>query len=292
MNILPLIANPEFEKDLQDLLSGTRQGHMGHWEYEAPDGEKLWAEFIARNKAYYIPENEKALIKKLKLSIPAPVTVVSYGGGGNFYCKEAVIARQFSLLKRIVHIDCSPKQLERSVAQGKQIFPDAKHISILADFWEDSFSYPVEGIEICMLFGMTLFNIKGDPNGKPPTHQITRNLKKLKSRMTKDAIFITTNDGNTDKESIEAAYAGQTMFAKNMLRLGNYDTPNVGFEVEYHPESHALAHYLTLPERKCFNNSYKLPHDIFLECARLTGYTMDEKSICDTKGMSLDIFRN
>lgn len=271
MKLNSFLNNRAFENDLADLLTGKRQGHMGHWEYEAPNADILWENFLKTNKEYYIPNHEMNVIKDVSLNIPAPVTLICYGAGSNFYCKEALVAKNFKLLKSIVHIDRSPKQLSLSLEQGRRLFPHANNIPVLADFFED-FEYKVEGFEVSTLFGLTLFNVEGNPEDRAPTDRIISNLKKLRNRMSANALFITTNDKNTNKKSIEAAYAGQSVFAKNMLLLGDYDSSDIKFEVEYHSKSYSLAHYLKFSKRLCFNNSYKVPERIFLDCVFKSGF--------------------
>lgn len=237
-----------YEWEFDDLVRGRRAGHMGQYEYD-DESMPLWAKFLHDNEyAYYTPKNEIELIRKAaKISADRlgnrPVTLVSRGCGTKFLEKEGALIAHIPNIVGVVYLDRSEAALKQSVAEGKQLLPKAWHRTLRADIYDPALRYPVEGTELGVLFGLTLMNVEGFPDQAPPRQAYIKNMKAIYAQMRPGAHFVTSVDHNQDAASIEASYAGQTEFAKDMLRRTESISPDdVDFIVKYHAESQTLAH--------------------------------------------------
>lgn len=240
--------NSAYEIDFDDLVWGRRAGHMGHHEYR-DSSIVLWDEFIQKNlKYYYIPSSETALILKASKITAAmighePVTLISRGCGTKFLSKEGALIKELRNLKGVVYLDRCNLALEQSMAEGKQLIPDAWHKSIQCDLYDNTLRYDVEGIEINTMFGMTSMNIEGFHDAQTPHDIYCNNLRSMRGQMRNGAHFITTFDHNQNRASIERAYCGQEDFAKQMLHdTGSINPDHIDFIVRFFADSKILAH--------------------------------------------------
>ncbi len=209
----------------------------------------VWTKFLDDNRdSYYIPRNEIGLIgsaAKTSAGIVGgqPVTLVSRGCGTKFLAKEGLLLKHFSNVAGIVYLDRSEAALKQSLREGRSLLPAAWHKAIKADIYDPKLRYPVDGIEVGTSFGLTLMNIEGFPSGPLPRRSFIKNLSAIHAQAREGAHLIVTLDHNRDRESAEAAYAGQTEFAKRMLRqTGSLDADAVDFIVRLHESSNTLSH--------------------------------------------------
>ncbi len=277
--------NEELIKDFEDLRSRKRAGHMGRWEYSYPlqdhdkvGGISLWAEFLKTHPEYYLALAEKRIASKaathLTRYIDEPLSLIGLGTGDkeHFKAKELSLVSKFSRVAEIISLDKEGRYVMSSLEAAREARPEATLRGKCLDFFKN-FSVSPSYIPFAAMFGGTLFNEEGFVQDGPPVEVTTRRLKIIRDGIKRGHFFITV-DTNQDKDKIEKAYMGQAAFARNLVHLINRDTPysfdydQSRFRVEWHPKSHLLAHYLTLDgEEFHFNNSYKLPQEIFLNCA-------------------------
>lgn len=303
-----------FIADFIELLEGRRAGHMGKWEY-SNGGMKIWADFLATYEPYYVPRDDRAIIEQcasvsaniLNHSDIKKVTLVCRGPGTQFDAKEGALIRAFQVagieVAKVVYIDVSASALNQSVKEGKALLPSAEHQKIQADIFdpETKHQYDVVGTEIGTCFGLTPMNAEGRNDADKPTTSIEANLSGIRGQMKKGSHFIATYDHNDDGEQIEAAYAGQTDFAKHMLahHLGwKNGMDDIDFLVEFNETSRILAHGFRFNEERTFevgdrlrtipagttlwfNNSVKLGKDETEACHEHAGfdYLLKERAI-------------
>ncbi len=284
-----------YEKDFDDLVWGRRAGHMGHHEF-FDTSMPLWARFLNDNKdQYYIPANESALIKKAsKLSASLlgnkPVTLVTRGCGTKFLEKEGVLIRSLMNVVGVVYIDRSDAALKQSMDEGRTLLPNAWHVPLQADIYDPLLRYPVEGVEVGTSFGLTLMNFEGFPSEAITKDAYIENITAIRAQMAAGSHFITVFDHNENRASIERAYAGQTDFAKHMLKTyHSLDTDLVDFVVKFYPQSHILAHGFRFRENTVvstlsgdrrffagdvlwFNNSVKPPVEAIKQWNKAGGF--------------------
>lgn len=307
--IIPMQKVPAFHKAWLELFEGRKAGHMGAFEY-ANGGMKLWDKFLAENGThdrYYIPLEEQALIERcahmsanlLKAAKTMKVTLVSRGPGTKFASKEGALVRAFGVagieVAKVVYIDVSKPALNQSIKEGKLLLPHAEHEIISGDIFdpETRHKYKVVGTEVGTCFGGTPMNAYGRHDMEPPYSAVEENLSGIRGQQRKGSHFIASYDHNQDQETVEAAYAGQTEFAKHMLEINQHlgmDTSNVDFVVEFNKGTGILAHGFRFNEDKSFevggrvrkidagttlffNNSVKFDQHQTATCYAHSGYS-------------------
>lgn len=296
------------ENDVRALLNGTKAGHMGHWEYSEPShpddpvrGSQLWHKFLAENPSYYLPKAEAKIISnsaaEIATFIKPPINFVSLGPGTkeNFLIKEIKLATAFEKVESFTVVDVCEKHISSSleVIMHKKLSASL-HIEC-SDFYQ-GFSHNNNFTTVAAMFGGTLFNVAGFVNESLPSETVILRLKNLR-RFIKNGYLVITQDANQGKERIEAAYRGQTEFALNLIHRINRDThyefdiDKCDFDVEWHEQSHVLAHYLIIDGKKYhFNNSYKVPTQDFKYWARTAGFEIEK--IYQDNGMNLFLLKS
>lgn len=278
------MRNETFSRDLADLFARRRCGHMGHWEYDVPDGPRLWQEFLGKHPEYYLPREELEVIDQAVSHIGAliqgPVSIVSLGPG-SLVRKDLALAKAFQTASFHI-VEGASDSLRLSRAEVECANPEWLVTAHQGDFYE--LLPPTPARPVATLFGQTLFNLEG-PASEPPDRSLKTNLEALRRP---GQLLIVAQDSTQDSDKIEAAYRGQNEFALNVLKQAGLDHDAFGFDVEWHPESHCLAHYFTKgPARWHFNSSWKLPKDRFLDIADQAGYRLIESY--SKNGMALSV---
>ncbi len=267
--------NQQFTAAVIDLFEGNRVGHLGKYEFSSPlepgdpvNGIQLWADFTEQTPAYYPPETEEILAKKLQSVLPQlikePVALFCLGIGHRemFAAKDLTATAGFKKVAaafaydlngeyaRAAHEELALRfNTERGVSIGglttdifnKYSFPESRH----------RFG-PVPANKVATLFGLTMFNLGKAPHQAFPIDKFKERVLAIKSALGEGGYFVTTHDGNKDPKKVIAAYAGQKAFASNLAARIDRDTPyavlveKTELRVEFNEKTGELAHYLTL----------------------------------------------
>ncbi|MBN8520382.1 MAG: L-histidine N(alpha)-methyltransferase [Alphaproteobacteria bacterium] len=284
----------DFDLAWADAVMGVKAGHMGSFEFAPAPAMPIWAKFLEDNHhKYYAPVCEPEVIAKAAPVSAAfvgnqPVTFVSRGPGTKFKTKEACLAAHIPNIVKFIYIDENPDVLDLSMAEGKSLFPHARHQAIQHDMFDPALRYDIEGREVSALFGLTLANLAGHITDGAPQADYVEKVRAIYSQMAPGAHFIVTGDTNQDSKTIEESYAGQGDFARHMLTYHGIHLP-VKFVVAYHPQSYMLAHYFkfTAPAQVNtvrgsrffhqgdaihFNSSMKCPADVQINWTEKAGF--------------------
>ncbi|MAF98835.1 MAG: hypothetical protein CMH26_09385 [Micavibrio sp.] len=295
--------NEEFTRDVIEHKLGNREGGLGEWEYSDPEfegdlvnGSQDWVNFINDNPIdYYIPSAEIILADQASEIItdivPEPVTLCFLGIGDAhiFREKDMKLATKFNNVTSATTYDISLSYLMTSVPVMASELPSKTECGMRRVDLFRGFTIAREPKSKALLtsFGGTLLNapIERDKAGNllTPEKSIRDHFRAIRGSMKKGDFFVFTQDGNTDKNKIERAYAGQGKFASNLAHRIKRDTPykkidteNTPFRVEFDSNSGILAHYLTLdfnngdngPKEYLINSSPKIPEEICLDWAK------------------------
>ncbi len=302
---------PLFTKDVIELIEGKREGHLGQWEYSEPmfegdpvRGFQLWEEFLQANPEYYILSTELKLASKCAKILPKYITeplAIAFLGVGTptiFRQKDLTLTQNFQKVVSATTFDINSRYIRASLKELETARPKVIQGGYILDFFTDGFWFPDalstngsskkgKPTRLATMFGGTLLNLEGSVDDGPPEKQAIERLKIIrKSLGGKNGGFLAiTQDANEDPGKVEKAYFNQAAFAKNLVHRINRDTPykfdpdKSEFRGQFHPDSHDLAHYLTLEGKDRprteyhFNNSYKIPNEIFTKWYEKAGFT-------------------
>ncbi len=264
-----------FTADVISLRRGSREGHLGQWEYSDPEheedpvrGTQLWVEFLQANVAYYMPNAEILLARRaapeLPKIIPQPIALAFLGVGNKwpFKRKDLRLTTEFTNVVSATVFDISRDYAHTGQMLVERYRPNLNMAgSYVADIF-GGFPIPrspaVKATNLATMFGGTLYNVDAERDISTgslimPERAIRERLKAIRRSVGKGGWFVTTHDTNRDPEKVEAAYKGQGEFACNLAHRIHRDTPyknivieDTEFRVGFDEESGILAHYLTL----------------------------------------------
>ncbi len=186
-----ILSNPadfsNFDIQWNDLVWGIRAGHMSA---EACKGAAFaeWDEY-ASQAMHYVAEKQ-AIIKggmHAAERLSGDLTIVSRGPGSKFRDKDGALAKIFELagcrIAGVVYIDSSIEALKNSIADGKDLFPDAWHCPMQFDIYARFLKYPVVGTEVNTFFGFTMENVEGFVRDGPPKEKYVENSRSIRMQM-------------------------------------------------------------------------------------------------------------
>lgn len=205
----------QFKKDIIDLFTKTRGGHIDHWLYnDLPrnqlTGSQLWKAFLKASCNYYILPNEVSLIQKCSKDITKQMsnldTVVDFGVGGEMAITNKVmpIISKLENLQQYTGVDISQSFLDTAC---KKVENDLgiKTTAIKRDFYK--LNEKLSGNKrLGLMFGSTITNQDMKEKDPFPKKQIVKNLSHLKNLIGTDGKMLITYDGNQNIKSAMNAY--------------------------------------------------------------------------------------
>lgn len=265
-----------FAKDVYDLFSGSRAGHMSKWLYSTPQyqgdkacGVNAWAKVAQEAKngsPYYVFRSEEDVIKsaleKISNTAQGATRLIDLGPGSIDAVKNKVFPVMQSVensIREYVAVDVSEQSLDVAKRELNNSLPLLEVNAINADFIEDSFKFgDYVGSEIAVLFGLTLCNLPIDPMVEVlPEMVLTTSLKRIKSHFSGNTSrLIITQDINQDIESLRKAYGTRKpvymtlphLIARDVSIRGYFNPDAFDMEVEFIPQTQACAMSLVANE--------------------------------------------
>ena len=298
-----------FESDVCDLLTGARQGHMERWEYWHADypgdpagGGPFWDALIKRPGAYYLPCADMDLIGRMVRNpaidsvLRGIHSVVELGPGS----AESIAGKTMPLMahaKRYVAIDQTQSQAEAAADQISNTLGLPTE-AIVCDYLHANLSDAHYGRKGFMMWGGAIANIEGGV-GADPLPELVRSLHLLAAGCNSgDTVFVSI-DTEQNKTVITDAYNVPLLSQKFLSVLhaakkfgmtsGKFTPESWTHRSVWHNENWQCAHYLIAGEDQDFmlagkririaagqsvitNNSYKFPHAVVREAARIAGF--------------------
>lgn len=256
----------QFLRDMQDLFSQKRHGHVGAWQYSDSEhkddpvrGAFLWQAFVKASNDYYIISTEQELISKASGSLLGhtgmPTTLVDFGPGSEKAVRTKTIPIKSHLENVVAYcpIDLSDTFLEEA---SRVVRVDQPNISIVpyhADYMHDEITLPDhQGRKVGIYVGGTIANVEGHPNNVMPDDKVISLLERFRHILGDNAELIMAYDANQDEVSIVASYSHplQREFGRNIMHrvkrdlpvIGNFDADAWIYEPVWHAKTHQLCH--------------------------------------------------
>lgn len=208
-----------FEKDVIDLFSKKRGGHVEHWLYSDTlrknfTGSQLWQEFLRASTEYYVLNNEVQLIKNkaaaLSSALPVVKTVVDFGVGSGAAIRQKVspLLSHLKTVQSYIGVDISADFLKNAKNIVADNFSYLNTQGIHADFFEKSFALPKKNV-LGVMLGCTISNMDALEGDAFPRSHIVKRLSHLKDVLGKNNHLLVSYDANTDVKSILSAYSNE-----------------------------------------------------------------------------------
>ena len=179
--------NNQFKKDIIDLFSKKRGGHVQKWLYsdhireDKSSGSRLWHHFIKNNKKYYPIQREIELIPSFIDSEDHDYdTVIDFGLGDKQAINHKIlpILESQSKLKRYAAIDISANQLNAGMDIVQCQFKNIEIDLIKGDFYQKH--KDIKGQKkLGLFFGSTISNQEMMVGEKLPEKEIIERIKIL-----------------------------------------------------------------------------------------------------------------
>ena len=311
-----------FKKDVMDLFCGRQHGHMGHWEYSDPlftgdpvQGTKEWQSFLDDHPEYYVIAREIDLANRFE-TVASHYgrfkAVVDLGPGSEF----AVANKSFAVIDTLPHANrYIPIDVSNDYLKAACVYAKTKGLECSAREGDFFAEHPVytntqgDNPHLFMMWGGTHSNIHGNPRNGVPFRQMVGQLNAIRCMMGPKDRFIVSQDTNQNFVEVEAAYAGQSDFARTILHRierdlnpeGDFDKDAFEFGVKWFPQSCSLAHIFTVKrdmhfsidgedvhlkkgQKLYFNNSYKFPEQGFTAMVETAGFKATDIPLYDQTG--------
>ncbi|WP_421754201.1 L-histidine N(alpha)-methyltransferase [Croceimicrobium sp.] len=300
-----------FKKDVIDLFSGKRGGHVEKWLYSdtprlSKSGSQLWHEFIKTHPDYYVLSNEIALIQRSAKAIGKNLknvdTLVDFGVGDGQALNQKVIPLLNTMrgIKTYVGIDLSEDFLKAAQSDLKSHKPELNLVSINGDFFHEKLDLP--GIKrMGLMLGSTITNLELKEGEEFPHARIVKRLKHLKSMLGQGNHFLPSFDANEDVPSIQKAYNSPIwsefvtgiMYDVDKIAYGDFSPKAWTHEMIWNSKAHALQHCATSTANQNFSfnerefrilkgqrfvtvNTFKYPQSVFTSMAEGAGCEIEE----------------
>ena len=205
-----------FCRDVWDLFSNTKSGHLGEWMFSVPEfedddvkGASYWNRCIEESNDYYPYQNEILMIENFQHEISRLVDdskmVVEFGPGS----KEAVINKSIPMLKHVqnleeyIAIDCCKEFLKETADLIRHYLPNVKYHPFHCDFADIRIT---NGDFIAFSFGTTISNVEGSPYKVFDIKKFVEQLKLFRNTLVADSLFFISQDTNQNSESMHNSY--------------------------------------------------------------------------------------
>lgn len=203
-----------FKKDFYDLADHMRGGHMQHWLYSDEmrrtlTGSQLWTQFYRSSRGYYIPRDEKRLIRDRVRSLVGNSdadTLVDFGVGAEaFTDKVTHVIENLRNLKRYVGVDLSEDMLETVGKTARNLYPSLNIKLKNQNFHENKIDLSGEK-RLGLIFGCSITNQEMREGQGFPHDSVVADIHDFFEHIGEDSELLVTYDSNPDGEHAMAAY--------------------------------------------------------------------------------------
>lgn len=320
------MRNNKLLEDTQKWLALEDGGIMGLHRYSDPkfngdpvNGVHYYQQFLKVFSDVYYPRlADQELfdqVDQIDYPVLGNLCLFSQGPGMAFREKDFKIGRKLGTVKGYVANDISSlyaraasqaamEEFQLSRCQSPTVGVDFFSGSILTKNLQDS-DFVFEGTPVMVVAGLTLSNISGFPENGLPRQKVYSTLKLWKDDLVQ-AFNLSSNAGaaphliisidhTQNGSKVEAAYAGQAEFTKNLphrlkrdlVANDNFDPYSFSVQYTWHSTSSVITHDLypqktmTLlddspsmekDQRYIVNNTYKYPREFFREIVDDVGF--------------------
>lgn len=323
------LERDDFMKDIHDLFSRQKAGHVGSWQYSVPHhhgdavrGSQYWEAFISHASEYYPYHEESQIIQENYEDICAHIADaknlvdMGTGGIGAYFDKIHPILSNHSNISSYCPIDVSKQFLTEGYNYFTKTLTHIDFTPHKCDFFKEPI--PKFDQKSCYaLLGNTICNVEGDLHTALPEEMILDNLRHFKHNM-KESYLLISQDSNHDDISLDRAYSYpyHKEFGRNLMHRifrdlpveGDYDPKGWTYVPHWDPKNNRLAHTVIATkdhsfsisgrpydvqfgERFVLNNSYKMPQQDFIRLCEKAGFKhMSTFSLC-TKRVHLHLLQ-